>query len=487
MLETWHAYEMGRNDRWQRESHRWERDEYGEWYEEEDEEEEPPLTGPDRYDLVDLIESGMTLDRWVDASGHASEAISTHVGENEVCRVTPTSELPPYASEYEGYMGNYGNTMDRWYRRAAVVLWPRERAFAVRAEASPAWALAELGMRLEAGDVDEAREQVAAILPVWTAPWRRSDALFTDASRVAHGLDSPELAASLLRPFRVEAIAPEAAPELVALVERYGEEWMRAVLGEWSGNDRRNHGSGRAEAREWLASLAGLVDALDVLDIADGKLAARLLLEDRWIWLDEELVAVRGLAPPSLRAGGLAKLAPPLLGWLEAAAVAEVEDLRAGAVEVLCAPENDALVPCLIEVLRSAAEEVASDRRVALGFEALGIHCARRLDARLARPPRAEDDWSIVLPPGCDCELCAELAGFLADAGSDRLEWPIAKEKRKHVHSRIDGMELPVRHETRRTGSPYTLVLTKTRELFEREAAERERWRADLDWLRERL
>ena len=35
-------------------------------------------------------------------------------------------------------MGNYGNTMDRWYRRGAVVLWPTRLDFEVRAEASPA-------------------------------------------------------------------------------------------------------------------------------------------------------------------------------------------------------------------------------------------------------------------------------------------------------------------------------------------------------------
>ncbi len=41
-------------------------------------------------------------------------------------------------------MGNYGNTLDRWYRRAAVVLWPRQRSFAARAEAGPEAALHEL-------------------------------------------------------------------------------------------------------------------------------------------------------------------------------------------------------------------------------------------------------------------------------------------------------------------------------------------------------
>lgn len=53
------------------------------------------------------------------------------------------------------------------------------------------------------------------------------------------------------------------------------------------------------------------------------------------------------------------------------------------------------------------------------------------------------------------------------------LDWPIAKPKRQHVHQVIDQGEFPVRHETRRTGSPYTLVLTKTRDLFNRELESR--------------
>jgi hypothetical protein len=64
--------------------------------------------------------------------------ISLHVPDSEVCATISSVELTPYESEYEGYMGNYGNTMDRWYRRAALVVWPRERAFTARAEASVA-------------------------------------------------------------------------------------------------------------------------------------------------------------------------------------------------------------------------------------------------------------------------------------------------------------------------------------------------------------
>jgi hypothetical protein len=64
-----------------------------------------------------------------------------------------------------------------------------------------------------------------------------------------------------------------------------------------------------------------------------------------------------------------------------------------------------------------------------------------------------------------------------------QLEWPLAKNRRAHVHGIIEIYDLPVNHVTRREGSPFTLVLTKTEALFERDAAERGRWDGDLSWL----
>lgn len=51
------------------------------------------------------------------------------------------------------------------------------------------------------------------------------------------------------------------------------------------------------------------------------------------------------------------------------------------------------------------------------------------------------------------------------------------------MHSGIDMAELPVDHQTRRQGRPYTLVLTKTEKLFTRERATRRQAGADLTWL----
>src|SRR5262245_6725673 len=69
--------------------------------------------------------------------------------------------------------GQLGNTLDRWYHRAAVIVWPRKLAFANRAESSPAWALDEIAAMASAGDVPGARAAAATLAPFWdTRPGR---------------------------------------------------------------------------------------------------------------------------------------------------------------------------------------------------------------------------------------------------------------------------------------------------------------------------
>jgi hypothetical protein len=134
--------------------------------------------------------------------------------------------------------------------------------------------------------------------------------------------------------------------------------------------------------------------------------------------------------------------------------------------------------------LRAAAKLPRRAFRGEAGFGDLAADCAARLRVRLARPPPTSGDWSVELPAGsCDCELCRTLRGFLEDKIRRTLEWPLAKERRQHVHSRIDAAELPVTHVTRRQGRPCTLVLHKTEALFGRELQARKRDETDLDWL----
>ena len=120
----------------------------------------------------------------------------------------------------------------------------------------------------------------------------------------------------------------------------------------------------------------------------------------------------------------------------------------------------------------------------ALGLGPLHRHATASLERSLAAPPRRPDDWSIEAPQHDGCALCRELAKFLVDSRRTEFRWPLAKERRRHVHGVIDAHRLPVAHATLHIGSPQTLVLQKQPALFEQAAALRARQKALLSWLK---
>src|SRR5262249_7554771 len=156
-------------------------------------------------ELQELIESTTSLDCWLDESEEAAPTSLT-VSDDEVCATTPTADLSPRESSYEGYMGNYGNTLDRWYRRSAIVLWPRRWALGVRAEASPGGALDRRADLVQAGDLAGARDSAATLASFWRIA-ANGKQLLGKALTVARDLDEPSIAAMLLAPFQIEMLA----------------------------------------------------------------------------------------------------------------------------------------------------------------------------------------------------------------------------------------------------------------------------------------
>lgn len=87
---------------------------------------------------------------------------------------------------------------------------------------------------------------------------------------------------------------------------------------------------------------------------------------------------------------------------------------------------------------------------------------------------RNDNDWSIKETLPCKCKDCRYLTNFLVNTKEQTHVWPLAKDRRQHIHEVIDGMGLPVTHVTLRQGSPQKLVLKKTIELFTRENSEKQ-------------
>lgn len=167
-----------------------------------------------------------------------------------------------------------------------------------------------------------------------------------------------------------------------------------------------------------------------------------------------------------------------LLGLLRGSREARHAELQKSIVDTLLSTEP----PASLGVLRAAIAQ-PSDDLSGLNLAPLHAYCVQALTGKLAQPGRAPDDWSIPAPALHSGELGEILSPFLESSKRKRLEWPLAKAKRQTIHQYIERYELPLRHETRRTGRPYTLVLEKTRDLFEHEAVERRQWSKDLAWL----
>jgi len=228
----------------------------------DDDEQDEDAAGEDDYELQELIESTTSLDCWLDDSAQAAPTSLT-ISDDEVCATTLTGDLSPHDSSYEGYMGNYGNTLDRWYRRAAIVVWPRRWDFAIRAQASPGWALDRLAGLVQAGDVVGARDAAATVASFCNVAANASaEKLLDRALTVARGLDEPGIAAMLLAPFQIEMLTRTHAKSLARLAAHYGEPWTSNLVVVWFGGARPVHMSWHSQRAGWLESLPVVCEAL---------------------------------------------------------------------------------------------------------------------------------------------------------------------------------------------------------------------------------
>jgi hypothetical protein len=448
---------------------------YGRYGHREDEDE---AHDPESYALSDLHAREVQLGHWVGRDGAVDPGVSLHVDADEVCWTRPSVEFDPFRSEHEGYMGNYGNTVDRWYHRAAVVLWPRSRRFALRARASPAWAVDEVGRLLKAGQLDEARGCARVLLSFWRqrAGSEQRPGFFGKVARLALALDEPGLASGLLAPLGPDRITAGNAGALVAEAERYGLEWARDLFDRW--RERQRH--------DWSRRLA----ALPVL--------ARALAAHRWggarplgeAVLGAEIAAFRARVVDARtlvarRDGDAVRhaLVREAVVLLEAIAALDSPGPREELLRALVDGEGGLAPMSLVAVLEQAQAKGAGTEIGRLDLDELRAHVEASLRASLARPPRAPSDWSIEADLGCQCELCRELTVFLRDPVVRDRRWPLATERRRHVHSMIEMFDLPVAHDTIRQGRPFVLVLEKQAILFAREAKRREAEAKALRWV----
>ncbi len=437
----------------------------------------------------DEFEAGETTDRQIDLSewkrpgGGVLEMGEIPVMDEELSPPNALDEIEPDEQHFHEATGNEGASFERTYRRAALVLWPSERMFAVLSQAGLRVTLpylSDLVERWAAGGEDrqsllwlQAHDLSGHMLTHW--PWQRQS---------LYGWQSETPSA--------------VTPMLTLLIRLKNTERLDRFLA-----DIAAHGLDNQSDNEAILGALDLLprdQALVLLDriiagsaatslSACGDLLARSVAAqppDRRTDFRSVAVTLVDLLP------GDATHAAPKEPWRHRLEVQSgfivdlftaLEQIDSNLAErtadqVLAWPKiygfDAVLVPAVQELVGSPALGNSA------AVQKLRAACIEHLRTRVADPLEAPRDWKRASKLKCRCPHCTELSRFLADPERQVWEFRAVEAARSHVEDTVRAAQCDLDTTTDRRGRPYTLVCTKNQASYERQVKQRKKDLANL-------
>ncbi|MFK7890505.1 MAG: 2OG-Fe(II) oxygenase [Granulosicoccus sp.] len=454
------------------------------------------LVAKTHIELDELIDRSAALVHWRNSAGSEVPMPALTAYDNEMCWLSDLESNEPEFEEYEGFMGNYGNTLEREYRRAAVVLWPSTDRYRILAKAAGAdgglLALNELAEQAPTLESTALESAVHSLIGVWPGRERCGDAdALAAALLIASHLESSDTATELLRSFSLAALKPGQFDALLNSGEQRGKSFCRELIGYWTDSvstedsralrlsDILKNGGGRAFKIEsdrhrlsWLPNLVKFCKAVETSHYKAWAGTPELLFDKLHTVALQSHRVNHKIEARRDRHGKVRQESSELVTLLKAA-----EEIgKARDIQVLNALEKDMdyydseVFVAVLEQLDGKTLAAKSEKKSnELRSRALSI-----VQSRADNAIRVGGDWSINVTSSCDCGDCKTLVRFL-QSRDQAVDLPLAKQRRRHLHDRISYLGVPVTHTTRREGSPYVLQLRKRSILFQQSAEEHKR------------
>ena len=507
---------FGYGGSWGRRRSRWS---YGDG----DNDEESESGSPDT-EFEEIFDEELKLEHWRDSEGREQSFGTIHFEDNEILGLDD-KEGWSYKQEVREATGNEGASMDRWYRQAVLVIWPRERHFEVLAGEGPASAipaLEKLVAESKTADGRAACSRVAkAIIENWQGhdPYGHGNRTYSGPMlRALERIGDEKLAMRFLREVLPKSFNGSEGAALRDLCQCIGWRALTPAIQEFLAHQKP------ADYRTHLNQIVTICEHLccDPPALSKERRAACGLIANELMKVVERFDKV----PPSrwdgggLAAHGFGQAAVDLDEDEEDADFDEDEDEMEEEGKDIAEPkrqpsedEQEALtlqqrgnkrigiVASMVRLLSAiGASEHLTDfhahvladtahydlRAVVIpdvqtlyarptstdaGRRAAALlmqHCIKELHDATAQPPEPPKDWKREAKLGCKCEDCAALSRFLRDPAERVGRFPMNKQRRQHLHRQIDQHGCDCTHVTERKGSPQTLVCTKTQNSYER-------------------
>lgn len=433
------------------------------------------------FEVGEVCERSVQLSDWHDLDGPSPfRAPIPVVEQEEFSPPTACTDLTPDEVNFYEATGNEGASFDRSYRRAALVLWPRERLFAILSQGGLPVTLPYLDDLLRRWKAEGCephsvrRREASDLVGEMLAQWPRE-------KHGPRGENEPSEAATMLSSL--------ARLDDGGLIERFLTEVTAAGCYERADN------VALIEALERLAPerRACMIERI-VTDTAEKRFAAcaDLLARAASAWNVSssfdlchaarcfvEKLPGKTIASTTSFWERRDQVAPEFVMDLMMGLRAIDDTLAESAVQHFLAwPKRYGLDEVLVPALRTTWKAGAVKTSPALEhLRTVGLDHLRARIAQVLEPP---SDWRRESSLPCKCDDCAELARFLDDPAHGAWEFKAAQGRRTHVEEIIKKARADVDTTTERRGSPHRLVCTKNQASYERRVRQRKQDLADV-------
>ncbi len=429
------------------------------WDDEDGEDEEDESSN---YEEGGLLDSSLSAEHWSDPEGKLQKIGEITINRNELLNPEALEDVDP-EEQFEGYTGNAGNTVDRWYRHAALFLWPYRKRFDILCDAGCEDAIAVLKSMVKKWqnsskkNADTVRtdciDLASSIITRWrhVGPGSFRDKKAASLMPLLEAINDPGLMKAYLREVVVKDASVSPGKPLVNVCQQYGwatfqPELQLVFQGTTVETIERN------------------VEMLESICLAKpGKMA------EGWIEL------CRSLAETTVAA--LKAIDKPTMDW-RSNQLKRV-NLLAGLVRSLLATEHLELLSRLVNQVRALPTRYPLTPTVVSTLTELGpwltknvkksnpvlsdwiAECRKQLEVLTARASQSPADFRRSAPITCTCRDCQELKEFLANPREEMHHFRYGENRRRHLEERIRAHKCDLDCTTNRRGSPHTLVCTK--------------------------
>ena len=422
----------------------------------------------DDLEMGEIIEASHTLDHWVAPDGARPRFGELPLEDGEVLPSGGLDGIEPDEHLVHEATGNAGVSIERTYRHAVLVVWPRRRILEMLAGHGIAGAVAWAARQIDR-DTERASDLIPRLSDCWparpdgNAHPRRADNGRPAMLRLLGRIGDPEPALRFLH----EIVLP-----------RYDGT-------ENAGLERVLTMTGPGDGAAFLSGLVGSRIATNPGGIL--SLLRRMEKTEQPGWEEACREAVRAalLTGPEIQESGAtttpgggvrsgprrrmnARAAGDL--FILASRFGLADEAERAAVSLSRDPGPITPERGLPSVLTTLSEEPGLAESTAYGI--LWRRAAEALLSRSGRPPEEPADWAIAAELRCGCAHCADLLAFCRDPAARVGRFPLRADLRSHLHGVIRRHKLDMTHVTERKGSPYTLVCTKNRASHERRLKE---------------